>query len=160
MQQAVLQSSVMPLSHRHEGRRRLLLTAGLAAAALAVLAASSKILFGSVRAGLSYLAGERLIVDSHVKAFGEVAGDQTRRVTFRLTNRTGKEVQIIGAKSSCTCIVADHLPVSIPVAAGFDMNIQVRRGPKIGPVTEVVRYYTDCPERPEFTVRVTGTIRE
>lgn len=128
----------------------------IAGALLTILAGVSYLRFGSVSAGLSYLAGERLIVDSRNKDFGQVGEGRDQTVRFRLTNLTGKAVRIIGAESSCTCVIAEDLPVTVQRAANATLTVAVRKGTKPGAVNETIRFYTDCVEKPQLSLRVVG----
>jgi len=118
--------------------------------------------FGSLRGGLSYLAGERLIVDHHTKSFGELATGDERTVVFTVINLAGREVQILGAKVDCSCVKVDvdGLPRLVAHGAEARIGVLVRSAKKTGKVSEVVVIYTDNPDVPRLTLRVLGEFRE
>ena len=135
-------------------------TVVIAVSILVVLGAWACVRLGSLRAGFAYLAGTRMILDHQERSFGEVAGGEERTVSFRLTNFSQRPVRVLGAKTECTCMVADELPLTIGISETATLKVTVRKGSKTGELRETIRFYTDHPGRSEIAVRLFGRILE
>lgn len=62
--------------------------------------------FGSLANTLAYLNGERLLVDPESLSFGTGRRGEERDLHFAIRNWTGKDVEVLGAKSTCGCMAA------------------------------------------------------
>ncbi len=80
--------------------------------------------FGSFSAAMAYLRGDRLIADAYTQSVGIVGGGEQPAVFFKLTNMSNQAVEILGAKSSCTCLMMDQLPVVLPPHGVFRLRIR------------------------------------
>ena len=129
-------------------------TIGLASTAAIV----SKSRFGSVAAGIDYLAGKRILAEASERDFGvvPVGGEATAR--FRMSNLTGRPVVVLGGKTSCTCAMVTGLPLTIPPRGGADLTVVVRDRPGQGAheVAENILLYTDSPDQPSVDLKVVG----
>jgi hypothetical protein len=82
--------------------------------------------FGSLASTLAYLNGERLLVDPATPSFGVAKRGEERDVQVTIRNRTGKDVKILGAKSTCGCMVmAEQFPISIANAGQQELTIHI-----------------------------------
>lgn len=136
------------------------LTSGLAASAiLAVLSVASYWSLGSLEAGVSYLRGNRLFLDQHTRDLGIVDAG-THEVAFRVKNLSSQPVQIVGAKTSCSCVVAEDLPVTIEPSASLLLRIRVqiddRRGSRYSQTMQLI---TDRGVEPAMAVTMLATVR-
>jgi len=91
----------------------LVQSAIIALVCLAVLGIIAHVRFGSLRNGLQYLRGHRLLVDSPAAQLGIVNSGEVRDVIFHITNHTEKSVRILGCETGCQCMVSRGLPVAI-----------------------------------------------
>ena len=80
---------------------------------LAVLGVIAHVRFGSLRNGLLYLRGHRLLVDPPAAQIGIVNNGESRDVLFRITNHTEKTIRILGCETGCSCMISRGLPVTI-----------------------------------------------
>lgn len=143
------------------GSRRLSFLLGTTVAvvlAITSLAVWSWVRLGSVPAGLDYLAGERLVLDATEQSFGELAADGKRIVAFRLTNLTGRDLTILGARSSCTCIAPENLPMVIPASKAKSFDVLVKSESKVGALSERIIVYTDYQPKSRLVLKVVGRI--
>ena len=66
-------------------------------------------------------------------------------VAFWLTNTSAQPVRVVGAQSSCSCVMATGLPLDF--APGASQSLQVRIQPRktADPFRESIRIFTDRP---------------
>ena len=103
---------------------------------LGILVAWAFLRFGSLTAAAAYVAGDRLLVDKTNKSFGRVIQGDTPSVEFALYNTTSKPVAIIGVSSSCTCVVVEDLPLTIPPSS----NVSLRAKREFGNLSGVDKF--------------------
>lgn len=115
-------------------------------------------IFGSVSTALAFLRGNGLIPDTYVRDFGTVSPGQHVFVTFSLKNYTKHPITLVGAKSSCTCLVASDLPVVVPPSARTELRLSARAKSRSGPYSEFVRVLNDS-ERKSITLEVRGVVK-
>ncbi len=127
---------------------------------LAVLAAWACLQFGSLRTAAVYLAGDRLLADARSKTFGMAVRGQDPTVKFELYNRTSKPIAIIGASSSCTCVVAEDLPMTITTSGKGALKVKIRTASKSGRIMESLKVYTDYADQPVIELKVIGRVSE
>jgi hypothetical protein len=105
------------------------------------------------------MAGDRLIPDAYCKSFGTADEGRDQTVSFALRNVGGNTITILGAKSTCTCVVADDLPVTIAPRASHLLKVMVRpRG--AGAFFERLRCFTDRSPQTELVLEVKGQFVE
>jgi Protein of unknown function (DUF1573) len=115
-------------------------------------------LFGSVASAFGYLRGDRLVPDAYTKALGVVQKGEERSTKFRLKNWSGEAVRVFGARSACTCVVVEDLPVDIPPGGEHRIAVRFRAKAKSGAISERIRLYTNM-ERPGPVVTVSCFVR-
>ncbi len=102
-----------------------------------------KLHYGSLATVAHAWRGDLVLFDRY-----EVAIDHpqpVQMVAFRMTNTSSQPIRILGAQSSCTCVMATGLPLNF--APGTTKTLEVRFKPKTmdGPIRESVRVFTDRP---------------
>jgi Protein of unknown function (DUF1573) len=133
----------------------------LASVGLLCLLAIAVRSFGGLVPALSYLRGDRLILDAHSKSFGTIDGGQRQTVTFKLTNMTDRPIRLLGAMSSCTCVAADQLPTTaIARGATYDIHFSYRAKQRGAEVAESVRVFTDHPIYERVDLIIKGRVRQ
>lgn len=115
--------------------------------------------FGSVRSALSYANGDRLIADAAAKSLGVVAPGEEFPVSFALRNYSGRDIAIIGAKTSCACIATDGLPMTIPARSERELVVKVNAPEEAGDIRERVYLYTSHDRQTELVLKIEGTSR-
>jgi len=130
----------------------------LSSLALAFLAIWAWIEFGSISAALAYARGARLLPDAFAKSFGTLETGEERRVVFSVSNRCGRQINILGARTSCTCISAEALPLVVPPGYSRPLQLTVRSASRLGTVNEKVLFYTDYPRQLRLVLSVTGRV--
>jgi Protein of unknown function (DUF1573) len=136
------------------------LTAIIASVGILSVATITFYFFGSLDAALAYLGGHRLIADAYTQSVGIVGRREERAVFFKLTNMSNRVVRILGAKSSCTCLVVDQLPVVVPPHGAFRLRIRVRPKSRPGQIAERVTLITDREGQGELDLKVRGRVVE
>jgi hypothetical protein len=112
--------------------------------------------FGSMDMGLRYLQGQRVALRSPVVDLGDVNGNVEQNAPFELVNLTNHPVRILGAKTDCSCIAPDGLPITIPPLVAVTLKARAHLvGHKSSFVFNVV-FYTDLDEQPVLTGRLVG----
>ena len=97
--------------------------------------------YGTWAAATHALRGDAVLSDRYEVALDRPEAAQT--VAFRLTNTSSTPVRLIGAQSSCSCVMATGLPLK--VAPGASQTLEVRFKPKKASTSfrESVRVFTD-----------------
>jgi len=88
-------------------------SAFMALAALFAAGVWSVATFGSLAAGLAFLAGETLYLPQPEIDVGDVAPGETVVVQIPVQNLTASPLTILGAETDCSCVVASGLPIVI-----------------------------------------------
>jgi hypothetical protein len=114
--------------------------------------------FGSFGSAVAYLSGDRLIADTYTRSVGNVSEGEPHAVFFKLTNMSNQAIEILGAKSSCTCLVVDQLPAVLPPHGVFRLRIGLRPKPKSSRIDERVRLFTDREGQRQLDLRVGGRV--
>ncbi len=92
--------------------------------ALPILVLVGLLAFGSLDAAIGYATGARLLATDSAQYAGRLADGETGAVAFELTNYSRQSISILGAKSTCSCMALDDLPLTL--AAGETGKIKVR----------------------------------
>ncbi len=137
----------------------LLKTAALSLLGFAFFAGWAYARFGSIDAAFASLSGDRLFVDATTQSFGTVDAGDVKTVAFRLTNLDDRDVEIVGAKASCSCVAATRLPLRIPPHASRLVEAKVDTAKKTGTVEERLRCFTTSSGQAQIDLRVVGTVR-
>jgi len=117
---------------------------------------------GSIERAVSYyLMGRTLILDSAEKSFGTTAPGARRMVTFKLTNWGSEPIRVLGCQSSCSCLIRDDLPFTIPGGETRDFNVAVTvpEG-AVSPGSTRLHYemtlFTNIPDQSRLLLRLNG----
>jgi hypothetical protein len=114
--------------------------------------------FGSIGSALAYTAGNALIADRSSKTFGNVQQGERPVITFNVTNNSERQITILGAKTQCTCVFAEELPLSVPARSRRSLNIAVETDSRDGEVREPILLFTDYPDQNELRLVVGGRV--
>jgi Protein of unknown function (DUF1573) len=125
---------------------------------LVSIAAIALYVFGSFGAALAYFSGDRLIADAYSRSVGIVSVGEQHAVFFKIRNMSNQTVRIVGADSSCTCLVTDQLPVVLPPHGVFRLRIGVRPKSQPGQIAERVSLITDREGQQSLNLKISGRI--
>lgn len=125
---------------------------------LLAFAAWSSSRFGSVSRGLAYVRGERLFVDETSKSLENLRPGEERRVTFRVTNLSGRSLQLIGARTSCGCTGVQGLPMSIPRLGTRPLVVRVKPAASSDLSKVSLELLTDNVEQPTVFLTITAKV--
>lgn len=114
--------------------------------------------FGSIRAALAYLKGDRLIVRASSMSFGDVRRGERPVITFDIMNTSDRNITILGARTTCTCVFTDDLPLTVLPGERRSISVGVKTGSREGSIQERVYLYTSFPGQPEVEVRIIGRV--
>jgi hypothetical protein len=128
---------------RKRAMRWLATTTILVAIGFASLLLGGIYQFGSAASALAYLRGDGLIPDAYTKSFGIAAGGEIRSLTFSLKNWTKQPIKVLGASSSCTCLVTSDLPAVVPPMGRLNLRVSARAKSGLGPYSERIHLFTD-----------------
>lgn len=81
--------------------------------------------YGSFDAMLARLNGYPLLVDAAVRSLGDLSADVPSTVSFRVTNITGDRLTISGAHTTCGCMAATNLPLTLAAGEAADVEFTV-----------------------------------
>ena len=127
---------------------------------LLFIAAFAVYFFGSFGSAVAYLSGDRLIADAYTRSVGVVSEGEQHAVFFKLTNTSNQAIEILGAKSSCSCLVVDQLPVVLPPHGVFRLPIRVRPKSRSGQIAERVSLITDREGQRRLDLKISGRVVE
>jgi hypothetical protein len=116
--------------------------------------------FGSVRAALVYTAGVRVLAEPKTGSVGDLIPKERSSVKFQLMNLSDRAITIWGSKSSCTCMVVDDLPRSIPARGRGEIEVAYRAGEAPGKIQQNVVLLTDDATSPQVSLMITGRITD
>ena len=114
--------------------------------------------FGSIGPAVAYLRGDRLIADVYDRSVGIVREGEKHAVVFELTNMSSQPVKILGAKSTCTCLAVDQLPVALPPHGVFRLRIGLRPRFRSGQIAERVSLFTDRELQQQLDLKISGRV--
>jgi hypothetical protein len=60
-----------------------------------------------------------------------------------LTNVSNKDINVIGAKTSCFCVATDDLPMMIPPQSKRPIKVKINPRTETGKFRETVHLFTD-----------------
>lgn len=145
----------MPRAIMFPRRRRILLAVGAGAAAVAAAA----LLSDAPSVGLSWLAGDVVLVQPRSRTVVMPPSVDSSQVTCVLRNITSRPVTVVGAKATCGCVAAVNLPITIEPSGRRDLAVSVartaRRGTERAPVEQDILLYLDTPgPRPVATFKI------
>jgi Protein of unknown function (DUF1573) len=129
-----------------------------AGAGLVLLVGLAFYSFGSIGSAVAYVSGERLLLDRCSKSFGEVRPGERPLLRFDLTNTSDRAIAVLGARTQCTCLFAEGLPLSIPPGSRRAFHVAVKTGSRVGKLQEPIQLYTDFPGQRELRLTVHGRI--
>lgn len=128
------------------------------ALSLGLLALWGRSRFGSLKIALLYTGGVRVLADPNVRSIGDLSPQARTSVKFRLLNLSDEAISIHGSKSSCTCLILDDLPRSIPARGRGEFEVAYRAGDVPGEVRQSVVLLTDASAAPRITLTITGRV--
>lgn len=112
-----------PPKHPH-WLRSLLATGILALLGAATMASVAVYRFGSARNALSFVRGERVLIQSSVHAMGSVAVGEKRLIRYELTNLTSRTVNVVGSQAPCSCTTVRRMPAVLPRARAETIELE------------------------------------
>jgi hypothetical protein len=116
---------------------------------------------GSLSSTLAYLNGERLFVDRGVLSFGTAKRGEERSLQLVIRNRTGKDVRILGAKSTCSCMgTEEEFPFLLADGGQRELTVRVWVVGKDSLFEKRLDFYTDDENNPVISVTVRGKITD
>ena len=120
----------------------------------------SLINFGSISTGLLYLRGVRVNLVEKSKSFGTVEAGTEKEVEFTVANDSNREVTILNASPSCSCLLSDSFPEKIPRYQSRTFRIRILTEGKSGGVEESVTFFTNWTATHRLIAHITGFVRE
>ena len=117
--------------------------------------------FGSLSAARAYLRGEPLLFIPSSLDLGAGKRGETRNVPLQLMNISEIPVALVGASSSCGCVLIDRdLPDEILPRESRSILVKVTFTGKGLEFAHLVRVYAAASEKPAASTVLRGTIRE
>jgi hypothetical protein len=115
--------------------------------------------FGSISAGIAYLNGDRLLVDSNIVSFGDLRKGDYQTVELQLDNRADYSIGIRGVQGSQICSVLRRFPIAISPSGRAIIPIAVQPG-VTGAIEERILLFTSDKRQPFIRVTVRGTVHQ
>lgn len=138
-------------------RSRLLTIPALFCTGLGLISWATAVLWrGSAAATFDYLDGKVVHAQPTTGPFS-IASNTDTIVRFSLTNLSSHPIEIVGGASTCSCLIANNLPLTIDASSSRAVDLTVH-GIKAGPFSQVIELYTNSSEQPVVTLNVKGEI--
>ena len=113
--------------------------------------------------GLDYLQAvmrdEPLRVHPSVIAAGDVTAGNSVEYSFQVTNRTTRTIRLLGAPSTCRCLVAAGLPAEIAPRESHSLTVRVYFGEKPGLFDQQFQLYLEDSALFRVPCRVTARVQ-
>lgn len=120
----------------------------------------SWIYFGSIPRALAYASGDRLLADAKTKSFGTAESGVDQTVSFRLTNMSNHPITLIGAKTTCGCLVIEELPLTITPGRDHSFKVLVLTNLKSGDFVQLIDLYTDQLTGASTSLKIVGHLNK
>jgi hypothetical protein len=114
--------------------------------------------FGSVRDTLLFLNGQRVFVRPHEVDCGEGHLGEIREGKVVVRNESDEDLQVIGCKSTCSCVASGPFPIVIRPRKSQELTVKVGYGPKRGEFQHELSFLTDSDYLPAFSILVRGRV--
>lgn len=115
----------------------------------------------SIAAAFGYSASRSSAVrlDSPAVDVGVSSPGTERTASVVIRNESREAVTVLGAASSCSCVVTDSLPLEVEAGADHELRIQVKyRGEPGESFRHTVVFFTDAESAGRLQVELSGTI--
>jgi hypothetical protein len=112
--------------------------------------------FGTFKAGGAWLRGDPVHVLESVVDLGERPAGERAEAACVVWNFSRDPVRILGSRTSCSCVVIDGLPMTIPPRSKKAIRVDVAVDSEPESFEQKAAFYTDQPEVEEFIFRVVG----
>lgn len=122
----------------------------VAAVLLTITASYGAHRFGSIESAISYLKGDRIIVDKAFKTVSAHRPNEQVVVDYRLTNISGRPVKLAGVATSCTCTAVDGVPTILESKETRVFSARIAADEIKDALTGEIRIFTDEPSTPEL----------
>ncbi len=117
--------------------------------------------FGSVGAAIAWLDGEAIYLTPKTVHLPDRKGGAEESVMFHLRNLTGKEITIIGQRVSCSCAMAEDLPLRIGPNKVVDLRVRVQFPRDEATYDQSIRLMVEVGEKLRLSdIRITATIAD
>jgi Protein of unknown function (DUF1573) len=102
--------------------------------------------------------GRKPLVFRDLTEVGTVERGPAYTVRVSLANTSGTSIIVLGAETSCGCMNLTGLPFTLPPGEARTLEIRFDTRGKDGHILGVVRLFTDCPEQPSPSFRISATV--
>ncbi|MEX0613970.1 MAG: DUF1573 domain-containing protein [Pirellulales bacterium] len=116
--------------------------------------------FGTSEAAWALLRGEDVVVIPSTVHLGDCLPGDVKEIKFRVVNMSSAPVTLTGLYTSCSCILASSLPVTLEANGACKLRITVHSSGDRGNFTRRAVLYTDSPRSRHLPMVVTGTMLE
>jgi hypothetical protein len=124
--------------------------------AILVFALWSYIHFGAVAYGLAWLRGEQLVIEPQEIDLGEVGCEQRRKLSFEVINLGGEPIRLIGANSSCACMVTEGIPTTVPAHSTCTLVTMILTPSETGEFTQHLIIYSELESQTFLIASISG----
>ena len=114
--------------------------------------------FGSFGSGIRYLNGDRILVAHSVSDLGVFEPKQIKNTRFVLFNCGSKAIQIVGSRSTCSCVMTSDLPMTIPPGSKTNLVVKVHPSQPEGSFSERLTLYSDLNRQHTIDLTVEGIV--
>jgi hypothetical protein len=116
--------------------------------------------YGSPRAALAQMRGERLTVEPVLVDIGIAAPNETRSAIVKVQNWHDQPIAVIGAGSDCACRLTDDLPLMIPAGKWRMVTVQFTFPPDARSFRRTVHFMSNDVDRPFLPFQISGVCVE
>jgi len=116
----------------------------------------SYIRWGSVAYGLVWLQGEQLVVEPSSMDLRDVPCGERKKLSFRVKNLAAEPVHLLGANSSCSCLVTNDLPTIVPANGSCEIHAEFVVPSEAGKFTKDLVVYSELESQTYLVVQISG----
>ena len=99
--------------------------------------------FGSLVAFVAFLKGHTFVILPAQADLGTCCSGDRRSTSFTIRNLSERPLRVVGAKTACSCVVANALPISVPARESRTIPIQVHINRRSSDYCEPIVFFVD-----------------
>ena len=116
--------------------------------------------FGSLRATIDFLRGERLLVDHKYVNLGTMPMNESIRFSYKLTNMSSSTVKILGVNMTCSCLRPTEVPDLIKPGESENLIVNILTKETMPDINLTIDLLTSDPLNQSISLNVIGVVKK
>lgn len=114
--------------------------------------------FGAAEAAWALLHGADIAVAPATVDLGECSPGEVKDLQFRVVNLSSARVTVTGIYTSCSCLLASSLPVTLEAQSAAVVCMKIHSSQSEGEFLRQAVLYTDSQASPQLPIKMIGNI--